>query len=250
MFTTSISKSERPNGVDSRELMLTERDLFKNEKATGAAQRRVHVLDHPLSKHAITALRDQHSSSEEFRYYSHLLLVLLAIEATRTQPTRSSTVEATWGTATGELLSKPIVFLSLSRHSLGMSHQIGDFIPDLVIGSITLDHSSDCRVEPRLHLANAPALNEALVILFDPVVGSGLSAGIALNLIRKIGATNVALISFLMSAIGVQRVQTAAPEAEIWTGAIDNEYDSKKGPLPGFGNFGQRLYQDERAPKR
>jgi uracil phosphoribosyltransferase len=205
----------------------------------------IHVLDHPIARHALIALRDQHTTPKHIRYYSHQLLTLLTIEATRNLPTRSTAVEATYGVATGEALSKPVIFISLNRHGLGLSHQVGDLIPDALVGSISLDNSTERRVEPRLHLSNAPALHEARVIVFDPVVGSGLSAGIALALLRRSGANDMTMMSFIMSSAGVPRILTAAPETALFTAAIDTEFDPKRGPLPGIGKFSHRFYDDD-----
>ncbi len=230
----------------SREQMLSERDSSGGRHETTSAPTKIHVLDHGIARHAMTGLRDQQSSSQQVRYYSHQLLTLLMIEATRSLPTRSTSVEASYGLANGEILAKPTIFISLNRHGLGLSHQVGDMIPDILIGSISLDHSPEHRVEPRLHLAHAPALQEAKVLLYDPVVGSGLSAGIALNLLRRSGAADLTLISFVVSSVGLPRIFTAAPEASVYCGAIDTEYDPKRGPLPGIGHYSQRLYQNQR----
>jgi uracil phosphoribosyltransferase len=129
---------------------------------------------------------------------------------------------------------------------LGLSHGIADYVPNIFIGSVTLDHvSNSSRLEPRLHLANAPALNESRVILFDPIVASGISVGLALQLLRKSGATDLSLVSFVMSAPGLKRVQATMPDVMLWTAAVDEELDPKRGPLPGIGNLGERLYSNE-----
>jgi len=243
MLSSPFSKSKRLSST-SREQMLTEQEALRVEHG-GMPSSSIHVLDHPIARHALIALRDQHTTPKHIRYYSHQLLTLLTMEATRNLPTRSTTVEATYGVTTGDTLAKPVIFVSLNRYGLGLSHQVGDLIPDALVGSISLDHSSERRVEPRLHLSNAPALHEARVIVFDPVVGSGLSAGIALSLLRRSGATDLTMMSFIMSSAGVPRVLAAAPEASLFTAAIDTEYDPKRGPLPGIGKFSHRFYDDD-----
>ena len=52
-------------------------------------------------------------------------------------------------------------------------------------GSISIERSDDAGgVEPRLHLSAAPSLDKASVILFQPVVASGASAVVALDLLQ------------------------------------------------------------------
>jgi uracil phosphoribosyltransferase len=203
----------------------------------------INVVEHPVAQHALTALRNKHTPAKQFRVFSNQLLVLLALEATRTLPTREETVETPADSHVGNALDKPVVFLSLTRQGLGLAHSLAEFIPGVSIGSITVDHGSSGKLrEPRLHLVNAPMLTDARVILFDPVVGAGFSASSALHLIHGSGATDIALLSFLISAPGLKRVQAAIPGLTVWTAAIEPELDAKRGPLPGLGNFAERLY--------
>ena len=44
---------------------------------------RLHVVDHPLVSHKLTALRDERTASPEFRRLTEELVTLLAYEATR-----------------------------------------------------------------------------------------------------------------------------------------------------------------------
>jgi uracil phosphoribosyltransferase len=200
----------------------------------------INVVEHPVAQHALTALRNKHTPTKQFRVFSNQLLVLLALEATRTLPTREEAVETPAGSHAGSALGKPVIFLSLTRQGLGLAHTLADFIPGMSFGSITLDHSK--HREPRLHLVNAPLLTDARVIIFDPVVGAGFSASSAVHLIHASGAADISLLSFLISSPGLKRIQAAIPGLTVWTAAIEPELDPKRGPLPGLGNFAERLY--------
>jgi uracil phosphoribosyltransferase len=222
--------------------------LFVLDGNTPSAQRsgavnKINVVEHPIALHALTALRNRQTAPELFRVFSHQLLTLLAVEATRGLPVREEAVETVWGSHPGRVLGQPIVFLSLSRRGLGLAHHMTDLIPNVRVGMISLDHADNGQhFSPRLHLVNAPALGESLVILFDPVVATGLSASLALDLLQRSGAVDVTLLSFLVSVVGLERVQGAWPDLTVWTAAIDTEWDSKRGPLPGIGVFGERFY--------
>lgn len=242
MVTTPPTKPDRPNGVDVREQIVSMKEPARTEKTASSAPKRANVVDHALAQHALSGLRNRQTGTKALRQFSHQLLTILSLEATRTLPTQESDFEGVNGPGGGKILKKSIVFISLSRHGLGLTHDIADVIPGLCIGSITLENSSSGRLEPRMHLANAPSLSSSRVILFDPVVSSGISAGIALNLLKNAGASDISLISFVMSGAGLKRVQSTVPEVIIWTAAIDEVLDPKRGPLPGIGNLGERLY--------
>jgi uracil phosphoribosyltransferase len=50
------------------------------------------------------------------------------------------------------------------------------------------------------------------------------------------------LISLIMSAKGQSRIQAADKNVQLWAAAVDNDWDAKVGPLPGVGDFSERLY--------
>lgn len=213
------------------------------QAAPPLAANKTHLVEHPLVQHAVSALRSKHTPPAQFRTISNQLLVLLAIEAARSLPTREEAVETPTTIHSGQTLNKLVVFLSVTRHGLGLSHTIADFIPGVLVGAISLERTADSLgVEPRLHVANAPALGDVRVILFDPVVASGGSVSLALNLLRRSGATDISLISFVASLPGLSRVHSAFPDLTVWTAAIDSELDPKRGPLPGLGVFAERMY--------
>ena len=201
------------------------------------------IADHPIARHALTALRDRSTGAERFRMFSSQLLLILAIEAMRSMPTREEPVETAADRQAGTVLAKRVVFLSLTRHGLGLAHDLAAFIPNAMVGAVSVDRTSrDKDPEPRLHLAGAPALGDVRVILFAPIVATGLSAALALDLLRRSGATDVSLLSFVVSAQGLANLQSNAPGLTIWTAAVDSGWDAKRGPMPGIGDFGERLY--------
>lgn len=218
-------------------------EVSPGEVPAPPAEEKVHVVGHPIAQHALTLLRNKLTPTKPFRSFSSQLLAVLAIEATRSLPIRDELVETPAESHVGRTLGKPVIFLSLTRHGLGLAHNVADFIPEASIGAISLDQGENGhRIAPRLHLANAPALSDAMVILFDPVVGTGFSASIALQRLRSCGASDISLLSFLITAPGLQRVQETVPDLKVWVAAIERDFDPKKGPLPGLGNFAERLY--------
>jgi uracil phosphoribosyltransferase len=203
----------------------------------------VNVADHPLAQHALMTLRNRHTTPGQFRQASNQLLLLLALEATRTLPTRDDLIETFSTTHTGCVLAKPVVFLAINGHGLGLAHGMTDFVPNLLVGAVSLDRTAETPGDAaRLHLVNVPALGDARVILFDPVVATARSASLAVGLVRRCGATDVTLLSYLVSFQGLSRLQSAAPDLKVWTAAIDSDWDSKRGPMPGLGNFAERFY--------
>jgi uracil phosphoribosyltransferase len=202
----------------------------------------INVLDHPIALNAMGVLLHERTPPEYFRAFSRQLLMLLAIESTRTLPVREHTDEPL-PISGSRGFGKRMIFLALSGHCLGLIHQVAEFIPDISVGLINLRRGeSDTHHDSRLHLVNAPALSDACVILFNPVVSTGSSTNLALEFLHRSGAVDVRLLSFLVSAAGLERVLGKCPDLPIWAAAIDRNWDSKQGAFPGLGDFGARLY--------
>lgn len=205
---------------------------------------RVQIVDHPAAMHALTVLRDQQTPHYEFRRTSNQLLVLLAVEAMRSLTLRERRIETSAGSWNGGLLAKPVVFLSVTRDGLGLSHNLADCLPGLLVGGISIERTIESQVfQPRLHLASAPALSDARVILFDPVVSTGSTSGVALSLVRRLGATDISLVSFIVSSQGLLRLQADCPTLTVWTAGVDSDWDAtKRGSTQALADFGTRLF--------
>lgn len=204
--------------------------------------KRLNVLEHPIAQHALTGLRNKDTASQDFREVCEQLLLFLTVEATRSLPVHGVEVATSAGRYEGKSLAKPVIFLSVTREALGLANNVADLIPNVLIGAVSLDQRGSQRPVPRMHLTNAPALSEARVILFDPVVATGLSASLALGLLRNSGAADLTLVSFVCSSQGLAHLQSKLPDLTVWTAAIDAEWDAKRGPIPGLGNFSERMY--------
>ena len=70
----------------------------------------------------------------------------------------------------------------------------------------------------------------------------GASASRAISLVRRSGAVDLALVTFVVSAPGLSHIQANAPDLQIWTAARDDKLDARHGPLPGVGDFAARLF--------
>jgi uracil phosphoribosyltransferase len=205
--------------------------------------KRVHLLDHPLSQHNLTVLRDKFSTAHQLRISSNQLLSALILEATRRLSTRTISYRGEHGEFQGRSVDKSVIFVSVAKHGLGLSHNVSELIPDVSVGTIAFEHSATNRLEARLNLTRATALHDSLVILFDPSVGSGFSATAALHLLKRSGATELAVVSFVLSLPGLNRIHAALPDVNIFAAAIDEDLDPKTGPVPGIGNIAERLYR-------
>src|SRR5881227_7569 len=101
-------------------------------------------VSHPLIKHHLSRLRDNHTPPAEFRQLVHRLAVLLAYEATSDLALRPAEIETPLVRATGQALAQRIGLVPILRAGLGMVDPILDLIPTAEVWHLGLyrDHET------------------------------------------------------------------------------------------------------------
>src|SRR5205085_9992996 len=96
---------------------------------------RVHVVDHPLVAHKLTALRDRDTDSPTFRRLADELVTLLAYEATRGVRVEPHRIQTPVAPTTGVHLCspKPLV-VPILRAGLGMLDGMTRLVPTAEVG--------------------------------------------------------------------------------------------------------------------
>ena len=201
----------------------------------------LHLLDHPLAAHVLTLLREKSTPPAQFRTLCHQLSLLLALEATRNLTTKEQPVETPLEPFNGRALARPLVVVPILRAGLGMVQSIVDLFPDVSVGYIGLERDHDT-AQARSYYCKLPPLKNVRVLLVDPMLATGGSAVMALNVLIERGATEIDVLNIVASPEGVAVVEKAHPSVRIFSAGLDRELNARKYILPGLGDFGDRLY--------
>ena len=201
----------------------------------------LHVLSHPLADHALTHLRDHTTKPATFRTLAHQLGLMLALEATRNLPQRSHAVNTPLEPHTGKVLAEPLVVVPILRAGIGMVQPYLDLFPGVSVGYVGLDRDH-ATAQARSYYCKLPPLAGKRVLCVDPMLATGGSAVMALDLLKQNGAADLALVIIVAAPEGVAAVHAAHPCLPIFTAALDRELSGKKYILPGLGDFGDRLF--------
>jgi len=201
----------------------------------------LHLLDHPLAAHVLTLLREKSTPPAQFRTLCHQLSLLLALEATRNLATKEKPVDTPLEPFNGRALARPLVVVPILRAGLGMVQSIVDLFPDVSVGYIGLERDHDT-AQARSYYCKLPPLKNVRVLLVDPMLATGGSAVMALNVLTERGATEIDVLNIVASPEGVAVVEKAHPGVRIFSAGLDRELNARKYILPGLGDFGDRLY--------
>ena len=201
------------------------------------------IVDHPLVKHKITLLRSKHTDVQVFRQLMQELSMLLAYEATRSIPVENTTCETPLMQAEAHLITPgTLAVVPILRAGLGMVDGMLSFMPMARVGHIGLyrDHDTLKPVEYYCKLPQGIADMEVFVL--DPMLATGGTVAKSIEIIKKAGAKKIRFLCVVSCPEGVEVVQKAHPDVDIYTCVLDKCLNEKGYILPGLGDAGDRLY--------
>jgi uracil phosphoribosyltransferase len=208
---------------------------------------RIHVADHPLIAHKLTALRDRRTDSPTFRRLADELVTLLAYEATRdvrVQPVRVTTPVAD---ATGVRLAapKPLV-VPILRAGLGMLDGMVRLLPTAEVGFLGMIRNEKT-LEAATYAERLPEdLSGRQCFVLDPMLATGGTLATAIRFLTLRGADDITAICLLAAPEGAARLERELEVVDIpvtvVTAAMDERLNEVGYIVPGLGDAGDRLY--------
>lgn len=201
------------------------------------------VVSHPLVQHKVTLLRDQATPKKIFKELVDEIAMLMAYEATADLALEPAEVVTPLETTTGQRVAgKKLTLVPILRAGLGMVEGILRLVPTARVGHIGLYRDHDT-LEPVDYYFKIPKDGaDRDFFLLDPMLATGGSAAMAIDGLLGLGASRVRLLCVVAAPEGVAFLERAAPEAEVFTAALDRELNDRKYILPGLGDFGDRLF--------
>jgi len=203
----------------------------------------VHVFDHPLIQHKLAILRNKSTGTKEFRALIGEIAGLMCYEATRNLPTQEVLVETPVATAKCRMLAgKKLAIIPILRAGLGMVDAMVELIPSAKIGHIGLyrDPVTHLPVEYYCKLPEDIANRQVFVV--DPMLATGGSAVAAIDFLKARGCKHIIMMNIIGCPEGVETVQKAHPDVDIYMAAMDERLNEHKYIIPGLGDAGDRIF--------
>ena len=202
----------------------------------------VHVVDHPLAAARLATLRDERTGNAGFRAALRDLTLMLVYEATRDAPREQSGVRTPLAETTGARLATPPLLVPVLRAGLGMVEQAHALIPEARVGFVGVVRDESTHL-PTSYLESLPAdLRSQPVMVLDPMLATGGSITHAIELLRARGATDITVVCVVCAPEGVAALQRVAPQARLFTAAVDDGLNADAYIVPGLGDAGDRQF--------
>lgn len=208
---------------------------------------RTMLAEHPLVAHKLALLRDGTTDSPAFRRLVEELTTLLAYEATRDLVVEPVTIRTPLASTTARRLALPSpVVIPILRAGLGMLEGMTRMLPMAEIGFLGMVRD-EVTLAATTYADRIPMdLSGRQVFLLDPMLATGGTLAMALDLVMARGAQDVTAVCLLAAPEGIAVLEAAAAaharRTTLVLAAIDERLDANGYIHPGLGDAGDRLY--------
>ena len=201
------------------------------------------VIDHPLIQHKLTIIRDKNSGTKVFREVVDEIAMLMAYEISRDLPVEEVEIETPMmKSVQKKLAGKKVAIIPILRAGLGMVDGILQLIPAAKVGHVGLYRDEET-LEPHEYFVKLPDdITSRQLLVVDPMLATGGSAVMAIDALKKRGASNIKFVCLVAAPEGVKVLQEAHPDVDIYTAALDDRLNEKGYIVPGLGDAGDRLF--------
>lgn len=200
------------------------------------------ILDHPLITHKLTHMRKKETGTKDFRENLDEIAELMAYEVCRDLPVAPVEIETPVAPTTGYELSKEVIIVPVLRAGIGLLDGIRRLVPTAKVGFIGMYRDEET-LQPHEYFAKFPnGMEDAIVMIVDPMLATGGSAIDAIAAVKKRGAKSIKLVNLVGAPEGVKAVQEAYPDVDIYLAALDEKLNEHGYIVPGLGDAGDRIF--------
>ena len=199
-------------------------------------------IRHPCVQHKLALIRHKDIGHKEFRELATEITMFVCYEALKTISLKDVEVETPLEIAHCHKIAEDIVVVPILRAGVGMLEGILSLVPSARVGFVGL-YRDEVTKEPVTYYQRLPdQTKRGLCILVDPMLATGGSATAAIDILKQEGARKIVVVCIVTCPEGLQRVEEAHPDVQIFAASIDERLDDNKYIVPGLGDAGDRLY--------
>lgn len=201
-----------------------------------------HLIDHPLIRAELSGLRQRSCPGPEFRQRLRRIASLMVPAVTARFETKVVPCETPLELMSGAALERKIILTPVLRAGLGFLDGFFDLLPDAAVAHIGLARNEETLQPEPYYMKLPPILENAEVIVLDPMLATGGSAVEAIRRLHEAGARHLSFACLVAAPEGVATFEAAWPDVPVYAAALDRCLNERGYILPGLGDAGDRLF--------
>lgn len=199
-------------------------------------------IRHPCIQHKLALIRDEATGHKKFRELATEITMFLCYEALKHVKVRKVSVQTPLAEAQCHMIAQDIVVVPILRAGAGMLEGILDLVPTARVGFLGMYRDEKTKQPVSYYQRLPKEAKNGLCIVIDPMLATGGSTAAAIGILKKAGAAHVVVVCIVTCPEGLETVENAHPDVEIYTASIDERLDDRKYIVPGLGDAGDRLF--------
>lgn len=202
------------------------------------------VANNPLIDHRLSEIRANTTSKRIFRQNVKFIGQMMAYHVTLDLPSTAKVIETPLESFNAPVLKNDFpVIVPILRAGLAMADGLEDLMPEATVAHVGMYRDHDT-LEAIEYLNKLPDLKGRDILLVDPMLATGHSAGLAIEMIKAKGA-DMARVKFMVLVAapeGVKYLEEHYPDMQIYTAALDSHLNEHAYIVPGLGDAGDRSF--------
>ena len=201
---------------------------------------------HPLLDHKFSYLRDEKTSSKDFRENLKEIAIIMSVYALKDINTKDLKIKTPLGITEGKRIYQNLNIFPIMRAGLGMLEGFVGMIPNnYKICHIGMKRNEKT-LEPEQYLFKSSSDEndkENLNIILEPIIATGGSIIKAVESIRSRGYKNkIKIISILSTKDAIEKIEKVLDNVELYLIEIDKSLSKNGFIQPGIGDAGDRIF--------
>ena len=206
-------------------------------------QGKIYVFDHPLIQHKTALMRRKDTKPRDFRSLVGEVASLMTYEAARDLELIDVEIETPMEKTTLKMLKgADMAIVPILRAGLGMIDGMLSILPQAKVGHIGLYRDPETHTPVEYYCKLPADIEKRTIFVVDPMLATGGSAIDAINSIKARGGKNIKFMCIIAAPEGIEALQAAHPDVDIYIAAKDRELNANKYILPGLGDAGDRIF--------
>ena len=201
------------------------------------------ILKHPLVENKLSILRNKNTGTKEFREIVNELSMFLCYEALKDAKTMKIEIETPiCKTKARRLNEDDYAFVPILRAGTGMLEGLIRVLPNAKIGHIGLYRNEETLKPVRYYYKIPKNIDKKQIIVLDPMLATGGSAIDSITMLKEDGARNIKFLCIIAAPEGINALQKAHPDVQIYATSVDERLNEKGYIVPGLGDAGDRFF--------